>query len=1090
MQKKVTVVLLSLVMVFSLTAGMSIDVMGNSTTTDQQYVSQREQMELEILTGTLGEPIGMQGFEGEYAINSPEEMVEIIVQFATPPAGALQLIHERGISLERALPGTCYYKQALLAHDVFIQQLAEISTPFDSDVIEITSYNYWLFNGVFMRVPGAMVELIAQLPEVHGVFPDVAFYHGSDTHTSETQDCPFFVDPEAFMRQTREYLNLDYINNEMGITGDGVIVAVLDSGIDHMHPEFARFLDYNGKIRGHGWRVLDGRIHDNSFETNTNISQSLFRAHGTTVSGAVVGIAPGIELWHFRVAGSGVSGLATITGLEEAERAGAQVINMSLGSQGDFTLLPSLINLVAIRGVVVVTIAGNDGERDGSYSIWNTGSAPLSITVGAGTAGGLEDLRDYGDSVRWTSSLGPVLGTHHIKPDIIAPSGLRTTNLGGRYTDGLFYGSGTSHAAPIIAGVAALLIEAFPNDTPYEIKARIMNTARPMTGRGSDSVFSTGAGFVQPLAALRSDTIVTVEHYVPLGSMSPIPEDSHRMASLSFGGMNASNPDGTMPIFIENRSNTPRTYTISRYFQNNRNGVANLSFSTSSITVPANSTEQLYASMFFAGDVRTGFYDGFVYVRDGATVVARLPFAGVVTEPFYAKAPTFQIAFHLYTPHPAIIDRFSDHATQNTDGIYIINVPVTPGKPHHEWPNQALLQAALEIGPIFSVTGIPGHSFWGWFTDETLDTANRPLRDGLRRPGTGWSQNGGFYSNTCEWEYGATKSLPGIFALLQDENITTAQKYELFGNNSILNLYAIWTLWGDLSDDGVVGDEDRSLLRDYLLGTIGSHQFNSRAANVNYDGVICDLDLILMTDYLRGTVPVYHLGRPSQITDPPGFIPGEFRFNIDNVTASQGDKYAYVRISMTEFYGDGFSSLRFGILYDSSLITLNTSPRTMMSESFVTMMQPMPGILDYAAYLGISRTPVNIGIWHNTRWTTTESTGRHVTNTGVIPFATEISTIRTISERPWASQMSVLWSRTLHPDTGARMMNVGRDIEALRADLHITDFYVELRFEINPNVQVGDSAQISIVPVQALSNGRIRTFPEQTPEEMGSVTIN
>ena len=651
MQKKVTVVLLSLlslVMAFSLTAGMAIDVLANSTTTDQQYVSQREQMELEILTGTLGEPIGMQGFEGKYAINSPDEMVEIIVQFATPPAGALQLIQERGISLGRTLPGTCYYEQALVAHDLFKEQLAEISTPFGSDAIEITSQNYWLFNGAFMRAPGAMVELIAQLPEVYAVFPDVALYTES-SYAAAMQDCPFFVNPDAFMRQTREYLNMDYINNEMGITGDGVIVAVLDSGIDHSHPEFRRFLDpnlggTNGRIRGYNWPIRTGGIHDNSFETNTNIAQPGMRSHGTTVSGAVIGIAPGIELWNFRVGTtrSGITGLSLYQGLEEAVRAGAQVVTISIGGIGAYSFATSAINIATLHGVVVITIAGNDGQH-GSYTLWSPGTAPLAISVGAGTPGGQEHPGwDYGDSVRRGSSLGPVSHTHHIKPDIIAPTGLMTTYLRGRYTggeSGINYSHGTSHAAPVIAGVAALLIEAFPNDTPYEIKARIMNSARPMTGRGGDSVFSTGAGFVQPLAALRSDTIVTVEHDVDLGVFSyRAPENARiRMASLSFGGIDASNPDGTMPIFIENRSNTSRTYTISHYFQNNRDGAAHISLSTNSITVAANSTGQLYASMFFNGDVRTGFYDGYVYVRDGATVVARLPFAGVVTERFYSN---------------------------------------------------------------------------------------------------------------------------------------------------------------------------------------------------------------------------------------------------------------------------------------------------------------------------------------------------------------------------------------------------------------------------------------------------------------------
>jgi hypothetical protein len=67
--------------------------------------SNRLAMEYSILTSTMGTPVGMQGFEGEYAITSPYQMVEIVVQFVTPPAVALRLLQERSFSLGRTLPG-------------------------------------------------------------------------------------------------------------------------------------------------------------------------------------------------------------------------------------------------------------------------------------------------------------------------------------------------------------------------------------------------------------------------------------------------------------------------------------------------------------------------------------------------------------------------------------------------------------------------------------------------------------------------------------------------------------------------------------------------------------------------------------------------------------------------------------------------------------------------------------------------------------------------------------------------------------------------------------------------------------------------
>ena len=444
--------------------------------------------------------------------------------------------------------------------------------------------------------------------------------------------------------------------------------------------------------------------------------------------------------------------------------------------------------------------------------------------------------------------------------------------------------------------------------------------------------------------------------------------------------------------------------------------------------------------------------------------------------------PPPQIAFHLYTPHATIVDRFGDHATSNADGIHVIHVPVIPGKPYYEWPDQALLQSVLEIGHIFSVDGIPGHSFWGWFTDETLDAANRPLRNGLRRPWQG---------DICDWEYGTTRILPGIFDILQNEYITDLQMYELFGADRTLNLYGVWARWGDLNDDDRVCDLDSILMIDYLLNRITSYQINYRAANVVFDDVVCEHDFILLQRFLTNQIPIHHLGRPSQIEDAPGFIPGEFRFNIDNVTASQGDEYVYVRINMTEFCGDGFSSLRFGVLYDSSLLTLDMSPRIMRYQRFHGYPNPMyiPGMTDEPAFMGIITNYVQVPLSTYMRGDIIQ-TGRYFPTWGdptQLPWIpSEEITLRSFSQGQISSRLPGTWGE-IHP-TGARMLEFRR-LATAEGFINFNDLYIVLSFRIAANAQVGDYAQISIVPIQVLSNGRIRAFPEQSYEEMGSVTI-
>ena len=600
-----------------------------------------------VLTSTLNGSVGMQGFEGKYAISCPDEIVEIIVQFVTPPAVALRLMDEMVISPQRvgrALSGGSFEEQALSAHDLFSQQLGSIPVPFGSgrNALEIFSEHHRLFNGVFMRVPGYMVGMIAALPEVFAVTPNVAFYtlaeleqrqsisylqyetmlydnfYTTSTVNIETQDSPFFINPD-FMRTVREDLYLNYIHIERGITGAGVRVAVVDTGIYHGHEEFERFLDpATGRIRG-------GERYDNTLSDNTS---HFSRSHGTTVSGAVIGVAPNIELWHYRVAlvGSG-GGMNTIAGVEAAHEDGMDVINMSFaGSNTVFDPLSQIVNLAALDGIVMVAGAGNSGNAN--FTVSNPGNAPLSIAVGAGHRGGIHT--DSGDTLTSYSSRGPTWSTHHIKPDVIAPTSVVTTAPGrGNYTTNA---SGTSHAAPIVAGIAALLIEAFPDETATEIKARIMNTTRPLAD-DINSVFAIGAGFVRPNYALNNEAIVTVEHYVPIFSSPSAPFELATMSSLSFGAINlydGESMNSTMPLSIRNADTDNRIYTISYMFTSTPSNAVSINLSNTSVTVAPNSTGQIYVSMIIANDASAGLHGGYIYVKDDAGgVVARLPFGAV-----------------------------------------------------------------------------------------------------------------------------------------------------------------------------------------------------------------------------------------------------------------------------------------------------------------------------------------------------------------------------------------------------------------------------------------------------------------------------
>jgi subtilisin family serine protease len=163
-----------------------------------------------------------------------------------------------------------------------------------------------------------------------------------------------------------------------------------------------------------------------------------------------------------------------MAGLEWAVEQGVQVINLSLGGLGpcDGTdALSTTCDAAVDRGVLVCVASGNYGP--GASTIGPPGCARKVLTVGACTKE---------DAIASFSGRGPT-SDGRIKPDILVPGvdivscRAHDTSLGDP-VDALYTtSSGTSMAAPHATGICALLLEAFPNLTPAELKARVMDTA-------------------------------------------------------------------------------------------------------------------------------------------------------------------------------------------------------------------------------------------------------------------------------------------------------------------------------------------------------------------------------------------------------------------------------------------------------------------------------------------------------------------------------------------------------------------------------------------------------------------------------------
>jgi len=276
------------------------------------------------------------------------------------------------------------------------------------------------------------------------------------------------------------------------------IVAVLDTGIDLANSEFSHRLWVNPT----GASRADGFAGDyngwNFINNNGNVQDG--NGHGTHVAGILAatgnngsGVA-GVD-WYSQIMpvkvldnrGNGTT-KAAISGIYYAVNNGAKVINASWGGGEYSQALHDAIAYAESRNVVFVTSAGNDGlNNDISSSYPGSYRLPNQITVGAiDAAGNLASFSDYGATT----------------VDLVAPG----VNILSTVPGGFASYSGTSMAAPFVAGVASLVYSLHPELTAPQIVQRILATAKPVAGAIGKTV--TG-GMVSAYNAVNFNNIIS-----------------------------------------------------------------------------------------------------------------------------------------------------------------------------------------------------------------------------------------------------------------------------------------------------------------------------------------------------------------------------------------------------------------------------------------------------------------------------------------------------------------------------------------------------------------------------------------------------
>jgi len=221
---------------------------------------------------------------------------------------------------------------------------------------------------------------------------------------------PYVPHPE-FNLGAKELFDIPYIHEVLGLTGAGVRVGVIDTGVDYRHPVFAQSLIPTHRytpglgyytLPGGNFTIVAGRETGRGTSPNEASAGGTHTNHGTHVAGTIVAMAPDVQLYAFRVLASGVGTQpagSVDRAIEYAYYLGLDVVNLSLGNRANTPWQSTSIalNIAALAGMVSVNAAGNDGDggstrqagRGGWFSMG--GGAPstvLGITVGSGQAGG------------------------------------------------------------------------------------------------------------------------------------------------------------------------------------------------------------------------------------------------------------------------------------------------------------------------------------------------------------------------------------------------------------------------------------------------------------------------------------------------------------------------------------------------------------------------------------------------------------------------------------------------------------------------------------------------------------------------------
>jgi bacillopeptidase F len=368
----------------------------------------------------------------------------------------------------------------------------------------------WLINGLAFSANSALISELSAMPEVASIRYD------------EVVQVPRVI-PSADSNLNTIEDNVDLINAPalwtLGYTGQGVTVAIMDSGVDVQHPELGpRWRGgFNSWFNAVAANCANPQVNcTTTCDTNTTAPCDYLNvqgvAHGTGVAGVLVGgsaggtaigVAPGARWIAAKIFDSSDSAPLSIIhqafawlldpdgnpGTDDAP----DVVNISWGFEDlygvCFSEFQPDVQALRAAGIAMAFAAGNTGNHGGNTSV-SPANYPESFAVGA---------VDQALAVPLFSARGPSACDGTVYPEVVAPGFVRTTDLSFGGIPLFNNLAGTSFSAPHVAGTMALLLSALPGQSVTALEAALRQTATDLGPAGPDN--NSGSGMINALAA-------------------------------------------------------------------------------------------------------------------------------------------------------------------------------------------------------------------------------------------------------------------------------------------------------------------------------------------------------------------------------------------------------------------------------------------------------------------------------------------------------------------------------------------------------------------------------------------------------------